>query len=166
MYRDWREITKKLLSKNSSGEGRISKLKLKRPETQLYLKWIKGEIERDRAQFNDYTKGKGIIATRERFLKWMETRKANSQAKEAAVDKGASASNVTFGKTIILPIAVPGAGEPSVLFSSWGPVLTRLQAKHPFPWLSNTSFASAILKATTWRPKSPLPSSSRMSRLC
>jgi tRNA ligase len=108
MYRDWREVTKILLStKGPLKDARLPKAKLKRPETQLYVKWIKGEIGRDRGQFENFTKGKGIITTRERFLKWMET----IEAKDIALDEGVSTPNVTFGKTIILPIGVPGVGE-------------------------------------------------------
>ena len=108
MYRDWREVTKILLSiKGPLKDACLPKAKLKRPETKLYVKWIRGEIGRDRRQFENFNKGKGIITTRERFLKWMET----SEAKEVALEDGASAPDVTFGKTIILPIAIPGVGE-------------------------------------------------------
>ena len=109
MYRDWREVTKILLgTKGPLSGARLPKSKLKRPETIQYVKWIKGEIGRDRGQFENFGKGKGIIATRERFLKWMET----GEAQEAVVDEeDTSALNLTYGKTIILPIAVPGVGE-------------------------------------------------------
>ena len=130
MYRDWREVTKILLStKGPLDKARLPQTKLRRPETKLYVKWIKGEIRRDRSQFDNFTKGKGIIATRERFLEWMETQ----EAKEAAVDDDTFAPERTFGKTIILPIGVPGVGEPSFFFLRfWGPVLTRPQVKRPF----------------------------------
>ena len=115
MYRDWREVTKILLSTKGPLSGaRLAKSKLKRPETVLYVKWMKGEIERDRTQFENFNKGKGIIATRERFLKWMDT----GEAQEAAVDGDASTLNVTYGKTIILPIAIPGVGEHFVFRDS------------------------------------------------
>lgn len=108
MYRDWREVTKILLStKGPLKDARLPKAKLKRPETKLYVKWVKEEIGRDRGQFADFNKGKGIIATRNRFLKWMGT----SEAKEMSLDEGVPAPNATFGKTIILPIGVPGVGE-------------------------------------------------------
>ena len=111
MYRDWREITKILLgTKGPLSNARLPAAKLKRPETSVYVKWIKGEISRDRGQFETFGKGKGIIATRERFLKWVETK----EGKETAVDEGASAPTVAFAKTIIVPIAIPGAGELSV----------------------------------------------------
>ena len=54
MYRDWREITKKLLS----AEGPIDhvstpKNKMTRPETKVYVKWITAEIKRDKMQFKN-----------------------------------------------------------------------------------------------------------------
>ena len=76
MYRDWREITKILLSSSkkytSLNDVPIPKSKLRRPESHLYLKWVREEIKRDPAPFKDYSKGKGIIKTRERFLEWMK----------------------------------------------------------------------------------------------
>jgi tRNA ligase len=108
MYRDWREVTKILLgTKGPLSDARLPKAKLKRPETKLYVKWVKAEIGLDRRPFENFNKGKGIIATRERFLEWTKTK----EAKEAALDEGDSASHVTFGKTIILPVAIPGVGE-------------------------------------------------------
>jgi len=108
MYRDWREVTKILLgTKGPLNSARLPKAKLKRPETLTYIKWVKGEIGRDRGQFENFNKGKGIIVTRERFLKWMET----GEAQEAVVDEDTSTLNITYGKTIILPIAVPGVGK-------------------------------------------------------
>ena len=124
MYRDWREITKKLLVAQTKAKAldqiALGKNKLKRPETQVYVKWVKEEIKRDPGAFAEYTRGKGIIATRERFLRWLEGaegRKAG--AGEAVVDdvgngKGEKAKE--FGKTIIVPVAVPGCGEHLVLF--------------------------------------------------
>ena len=162
MYRDWREITKKLLSTKGPLSGaRLPKSKLKRPETILYVKWIKGEIGRDRGQFENFNKGKGIIATRERFLKWMDT----GEAQEAAADEDASTLNVTYGKTIILPIAVPGVGE-GLSSATLGQLLTSLQEKHLSRWLSNTSSALGILKAMMSSPRKLLLSSSRTFRRC
>lgn len=111
MYRDWREVTKILLStKGPLSDARLPKTKLKRPETKLYVKWIKGEISRNRRQFENFNKGKGIIATRERFLEWMETR----EGKEASADEDSYVPSAAFGKTIILPIAIPGVGKTSI----------------------------------------------------
>ena len=71
MYCDWREITKALLSRGES--AKLPKSKMARPETQAYVKWVKGEIMNHPELFDGYSKGHGIIATRERFLKWLES---------------------------------------------------------------------------------------------
>jgi tRNA ligase len=52
MYRDWREVTKTLLSKGL----------MKRAETKLYVQWAIREIKRNPKAFEEYNKGKGIIA--------------------------------------------------------------------------------------------------------
>jgi tRNA ligase len=115
MYRDWRELTKMILSSKGNASLSVRKLpkaKLKRPETQVYVKWVLEEIGRDRGLFEQYTKGKGIIETRERFLQWMETDEGIElleKAKKGKLSLGYDAGK-SFGKTIILPIAVPGCG--------------------------------------------------------
>ena len=107
MYRDWREVTKILLSaKGPLNDAKIPKSKLKRKETQLYVKWVKEEIKKDRGAFSEFNKGKGIITTRERFLKWLEC----NQEKGFEELKNASQSQ-EFGKTVILPVAIPGCGK-------------------------------------------------------
>ena len=120
MYRDWREVTKTLLSKGPSASN-VPKGKLRRPETQAYVRWVCAEIRRDRAQFDGFTKGKGIIATRERFLAWM----ASAEGKDALAGEGEGANGEevqggggakeevdwTKGKVIIVPVAIPGVGE-------------------------------------------------------
>ncbi|KAI0074230.1 hypothetical protein K474DRAFT_1665656 [Panus rudis PR-1116 ss-1] len=137
MYRDWREVTKTLLSKGPTMSN-VPKSKLRRPETRVYVKWVIEEIQRDRSQFSEYTKGRGIIATRERFLKWLEETKEGRKALEEvgkvppereAVDPSSeqptiateSSASVTvsdpqkqFGKTIIVPIAIPGVGKTTL----------------------------------------------------
>ncbi|KAF7761350.1 hypothetical protein Agabi119p4_9342 [Agaricus bisporus var. burnettii] len=110
MYRDWRELTKKLLS--TKGPLKVSglpKSKMRRKETKAYVNWIIGEIQRDRAQFDGYTKGHGIIATRERFLRWYQEQQANGTLEEDDAVVGSS-----YGKVIIVPVAVPGCGKTSV----------------------------------------------------
>ncbi|KLO10607.1 RNA ligase [Schizopora paradoxa] len=119
MYRDWRELTKMLLNaKVPLDEVSLHKNKMRRPETQLYVEWVKKEISRDRSQFETYTKGKGIIATRERFLRYLEDKQASSNL---SIDELAESLAKTtlkeekpFGKTMIVPIAVPGVGKTMV----------------------------------------------------
>jgi tRNA ligase len=124
MYRDWRELTKALLSKggNALSARKLPKGKMKRPETQVYVRWVVEEMRRDRGLFEGYTKGRGIIEIRERFLRWVETeegREMLEKAKNGKLYGFVSAESVErpFGKTIILPVAVPGCGM-LVTFSS------------------------------------------------
>lgn len=108
MYRDWREITKSLLSvKGSLDDAAIPKSKMKRKETQVYLKWVKNEIQTNRSAFQGYMQGKGIIATREQFLRWLNTEQGKTDLSDVASDPVVK----EFGKTIIVPVAVPGCGE-------------------------------------------------------
>ncbi|KAG1738763.1 RNA ligase-domain-containing protein [Suillus lakei] len=112
MYRDWREVTKTLLStKGSLNDVKLPKSKLKRKETLLYVQWVKQEIRHNPNAFSEYTKGKGIIATRERFLKWVDT---DEGKKGSVVESEVSSTAKEFGKTIILPVAIPGCGKTAV----------------------------------------------------
>lgn len=113
MYRDWREITKALLAR---GEGaNLPKSKMARPETKVYVKWVKDEIKRQPALFDGYTRGHGIIATRERFLRWLETAEGEGDKKKAeSAEAVSAASDRKFGKTIIMPVAVPGVGKTTI----------------------------------------------------
>ena len=109
MYRDWREITKSLLSKGESAN--FPKNKMARPETKVYVAWVKGEIKRNPDLFEGYSKGHGIIATRDRFLQWLETEEGTTGKKKSESEKEAThPPGKEFGKTIIMPIAVPGVG--------------------------------------------------------
>jgi len=107
MYRDWREITKSLLARGES--AKLPKSKMARPETKVYVKWVKEEIKRHPALFDGFTQGHGIIATRERFLRWLETDEGERD-KQAADSAEVAPDENKFGKTIIMPIAVPGVG--------------------------------------------------------
>ncbi|KAG6915576.1 hypothetical protein DXG01_010877 [Tephrocybe rancida] len=119
MYRDWREVTKKLLNeKNGMSPASVSKAKMQRAETRVYVNWVIKEMKRDIKQFAEYNKGKGIIAIRERFLAYLETPEG-----KAALEKSKTGGNETitvadksktFQKTIIAPIAIPGCGKTAV----------------------------------------------------
>ncbi|KAI0260323.1 RNA ligase-domain-containing protein [Gloeopeniophorella convolvens] len=139
MYRDWREITKVLLSRGES--ARLPKNKMKRAETQVYVEWVRREIQADPTQFEGFTKGRGIIATRQRFLRWLETEEGKSSEKKAlaAQDDGTPADGKKFGKTIIMPIAIPGVGKTSIaialieLFGFGHTQSDDIRAKKPAP---------------------------------
>ena len=114
MYREWRELTKSLLSsKDGMSPSKLPKSKMKRPETKLYVKWVIREIEKDREPFKEYTKGKGIIATREKFLEWLEAEEGEGELQKVrtgATEEVSAEDKKQFGKTIIVPVAIPGCG--------------------------------------------------------
>ncbi|KAJ7505289.1 RNA ligase [Mycena galericulata] len=132
MYRDWREITKMLLRLHEQGrtgkgkggatgmsEKALPKGKMRRAETRVYARWVMGEIARDPSEFDEYNKNKGIIATRERFLAYLATPEGAAllaAAKEGQMPAApdAASTSVPFGKTIIVPVAIPGCGKTAV----------------------------------------------------
>ncbi|KAG6895054.1 hypothetical protein C0992_003348 [Termitomyces sp. T32_za158] len=119
MYRDWREVTKRLLSlQGKLNASSVSKAKMQRVETKVYVRWVIEEINKDRSQFSEYNKGKGIIATREKFLNYLETSEGKAEMEKAKNGGKGNVSvedkNKTFQKTIIAPIAIPGCGKTAV----------------------------------------------------
>ena len=105
-YRDWQE---RLLS----AQGPINcvsilKNKMKRPETGVYAKRIKAEFER-------YPKNKGIIATRLRYLDWLASEEGNKGI--MALEEEEEEDVKMFGKTIIVPVAIPGCGTYFLSFA-------------------------------------------------
>ncbi|KAF9003365.1 RNA ligase [Cyathus striatus] len=123
MYRDWREVTKSLLSAMAKGSnltpGLLPKGKMSRPETKVYVNWVIKEIKKNPQAFESYSKGKGIISTREKFLKWLEGDGKNELEKEESEEHGVDGAQngEVFGKTIIVPIAIPGCGKTAVAVS-------------------------------------------------
>ncbi|KAJ3520036.1 hypothetical protein NM688_g9216 [Phlebia brevispora] len=115
MYRDWREVTKVLLSKGAQ-IGNVPKSKLRRPETRAYVNWVIREIKHDPKPFANYTKGRGIIATRERFLQWFESEQGKKEFAhvEQEAEKKQAEDSAKFGKTIIVPVAIPGVGKTTI----------------------------------------------------
>jgi tRNA ligase len=115
MYRDWREVTKVLLSSKAYlNPSLLPKSKMKRPETKVYVKWVINEIKKDPAAFKNYTRGKGIIKTRERYLEWLKSDKGEKDLEEEVHKEQDGAAKV-FTKTIIVPVAIPGCGGLFVL---------------------------------------------------
>ncbi|KIM36560.1 hypothetical protein M413DRAFT_449100 [Hebeloma cylindrosporum] len=112
MYRDWREVTKTLLSSKAYlNPSLLPKSKMKRPETKVYVKWVVNEIKKDPKAFENYTRGKGIIKTRERYLEWLKSDKGEKDLEEEVHKERGSKD---FSKTIIVPIAIPGCGKTAV----------------------------------------------------
>jgi tRNA ligase len=115
MYRDWREVTKACLTQAEKG-GNINisalpKKRMQRAETKVYVNWVIGEIKRDIRQFNGYQNNHGIVATRERFLKWLADNKGEASVQSVPSVPREASGKKTFGKTIIVPVAIPGCGQ-------------------------------------------------------
>jgi tRNA ligase len=113
MYRDWRELTKALLSAKQRGNiknAKISKGKLRRKETVIYKQWVENEILRNPKAFDSYSKNRGIIAVRDQFIRWLESPEGSRAKESVQVPDPAETSEKLNGKVVLVPIAVPGCG--------------------------------------------------------
>lgn len=102
MYREWREVTRKILDHARNEKARIAHYiekgqknqepgtgldrpeatvlpfeinlaKLRNEESRLYVWWVTREIEERIEKFESWKVGRGIIRTREEFLEWRDT---------------------------------------------------------------------------------------------
>lgn len=173
MYREWREITRKLLqeakkkeileeeriireaavkiqkakaksngavitTEEESIEGikpieesfEINLAKVRNQESRLYAYWVNREISKDLNSFDSWSQGKGIIATREKFLAWRSTEEGKLEGSRLGskfVEEELIRERLegVFDKTLIVPVAIQGCGktalglELSYLFD-WG----------------------------------------------
>lgn len=118
----------------------------------MYVNWVVEEIKRDRSQFDGFQKGRGIIATRERFLKWMQSHDGQSASKLAKEEAPQDEGEKKFGKTIIVPVAIPGVGRwSSGAREQCSHVM--LQARPQLRLHYRTFLDLVILKATMFTPK-------------
>ena len=114
MYRNWHEIAKLLLLRGKGAKFLKNEMKL--PEIKIHVKWVQREIQNHPKLFEGYSKGHGIISTCEQSLEWLETEEGKKGKKQVEADEEVKrTSDKTYGKTIIIPIAVPG---PFYLYSS------------------------------------------------
>lgn len=117
MYREWRELTRKLLGAvwHPQREVLVVKpAKLRNEESRLYLWWVDREIKKDLEKFASWKVGKGIIRIRDEFLEWAKTdeaRRVRGELKLKNVEEEKDLEGQTFEKTLIVPVAVPGCGE-------------------------------------------------------
>ncbi|KAF9056971.1 RNA ligase-domain-containing protein [Panaeolus papilionaceus] len=123
MYRDWREVTKTLLSQHSKNPSTklapsmVAKNKMRRKETVEYVQWVIREIERDPRQFEGFTRGHGIIRTRERFLREFEGGGGVVRGvtdKEDGVKEGGEEGERKDVRWVVVPVAIPGCGKTAV----------------------------------------------------
>ncbi|GAA5836744.1 hypothetical protein JCM9279_007646 [Rhodotorula babjevae] len=126
MYREWRELTRKLLAAYPNLET-VNPAKIRNDDSRLYLWWVAREIGRDVKAFDSWQHGKGIIKTREAFLSWSETPEANVARRELGVKVAVSEEerrNRKFDKTLIVPVAIQGCGKTAL----------GLELSHLFGW--------------------------------
>jgi tRNA ligase len=118
MYRDWREVTMTLLSTKGQMEASsLPKSKMRRNETKVYVEWVVEEITKNRASFHGFAKGKGIIATREKFLETKQGMEALAGVKNEKEKDTPEVATDKYNKTIIVPVAISGCGAFSISIS-------------------------------------------------
>jgi tRNA ligase len=152
MYRDWREITKALLTR---GEGaKLPKSKMARPETKVYVKWVREEIKKHPELFDGYTKGHGIIATRERFLRWLETAEGRAIRRRSRTLRRSlrypTKSSARRSSCLLRFPASVRCTRSSYLMT----LLNVIKEKQPLPWLLRNCSNSDTHRATMFGPKS------------
>ncbi|CEL61453.1 hypothetical protein RSOLAG1IB_10035 [Rhizoctonia solani AG-1 IB] len=119
MYREWRELTKKLLAAEHKGQLRAAQIPnhmLRRPETRAYRHWVEDQIRHNPKSLNGFSEGHGIIAARERFLEWCEKSEGKAILQKEGI-KSSLESEVPYKgvhKTIIMPIGIPGSGKTAI----------------------------------------------------
>jgi tRNA ligase len=165
MYREWRELTRKLL-KDLDG---VNLNKIKSEESRLYVWWVRREIENDREKFAPWEHGKGIIKTRDEFLAWSKTKEAKTAKRELGIQVEMDEEerrNRKFHKTLLVPVAIQGCGSSSSSPLPLSTVADRLlpQARPLSDSSSPTSSDGVTFKATTSFRRSRLLTSSRRSR--
>ena len=110
LYRDWREVTKALLSMQAKtglmNPNNLPQSKMHRDETKVYVNCAIGEIKRNPKAFDQYN-NKGIIKTREMFLEWLSANKGKKADRDVAEDRKEpkKPNQDEFIKTIIVPVA-------------------------------------------------------------
>ena len=158
--------------------------KIRNPESRLYAVWVGDYMTSHPEEFAEYQDNRGIIAVRDAFLKWRHTENGLATADRVlGKEKGKTGMKERhqpgmkerhqpeqpdgpFEKTLIVPIAVPGCGEPRMSSSVLRDGLMRnlpfssLQARRWSVSPCLTSLASRTLSQTMSRRRRQ-PSTSR-----
>ncbi|EAU83033.1 RNA ligase [Coprinopsis cinerea okayama7 len=145
MYRDWREVTKALLSMRAKhGEqgmkaSALPKGKMRREETRRFVEWVIKDIQRNPGEYEGYMRNKGIIRSRERYLRWVEEGGVGEIQTVGGLGKEEGGDGKEWGKTVIVPVAIPGCGKTTVSLAlsklfGWGHTQSDdVQAKKAAP---------------------------------
>ncbi|KAF9292402.1 hypothetical protein BGZ68_006348 [Mortierella alpina] len=137
MYREWREITKHILSVINKAKKTPSKplstdskqasvkaatmvpeeklnLRMRYPLTKPYVEFVKELLKTQPELFAGYNKNQGIIAVRDMFLKAWESKSTVDQASSLKLPEVALKSSNDYQRTVIIPIATIGCGKTTV----------------------------------------------------
>lgn len=94
-----------------------------RPETLLFVRWCHariygssdGKVRPQPELFARFNHGKGIIALRDAFVEYMKTDEGAERLRAlGGTIRGVQRDERPFGKTVIVPIAVPGCGKTAL----------------------------------------------------
>ncbi|KAF9083349.1 hypothetical protein BGX23_011559 [Mortierella sp. AD031] len=131
MYREWREITKRLWSNEVKRNAKVVseskssvapveqfKIRMRYPLTKAYVEFVKGLIKSQPELFVGYNKNQGIIAIRDMFLEHWESKTSQEQEKlitgALSGSKASASTKDDFQRTVIIPIATIGCGKTTV----------------------------------------------------
>lgn len=134
MFREWREITRRLLVAKDKGQA-PPVIRKRYPLTYEYVAWAQAKLLSHPALFETYLDGKGIVHTRNQFFA-----DTNFTALDSPVVPNPSSSQ---DRLLLVPVATIGCGK-SVL----GGVLSRLidcVIVQRDDFKASTGFHSAIL---------------------
>lgn len=126
LYREWREITRKLLLSTvpppAAGPAatplaplppaKMNLAKIKSPLSRLYIHWVTEQITMHPEKFARWGQGRDIIKVREEFLAWKESAEGSAMNREFVmlVDE-ARPSEGPWERTLLVPVGIPGAGS-------------------------------------------------------
>ncbi|KAG0019868.1 hypothetical protein BGZ80_005155 [Entomortierella chlamydospora] len=125
MYREWREITKRLWSievkkaagKANAGAGPMT-LRMRYPLTKFYVEFVQDLMKKQPELFSGYNKNQGIIAIRDMFVKEWESKSAKDKDSLLDISTVSANRNATteegFQRTVLIPIATIGCGKTTV----------------------------------------------------
>ncbi|KAF8984709.1 hypothetical protein BGZ46_007189 [Entomortierella lignicola] len=125
MYREWRELTKSLWAlevKKNAGKiaqsAEPKKSRMKYPLTKYYVEYVQQLMKERPELFIAYNKNQGIIAIRDMFVKYWESKSPQSQdsllAASPDLAKPDAVTEEGFQRTVLIPIATIGCGKTTV----------------------------------------------------
>lgn len=138
MYREWRELARRMLSEkeayekaphvDESKKPELPKVKKRRPETQLFIEWCYVQLYGNQSTpakpelFHAFQHNTGIIRMRELFIKYMNSEEGRQELKKwqgmtTSWSTSSTKEELPFTKTLLVPIAIPGCGKTALAIS-------------------------------------------------